>query len=85
MQRLLGGQVSAYFVDLWTDLLAAKTDVPRPLYLTLDTHWSPDGAAIASKAVVNCLHPGLWDDAAIVVSPPKPMLGDLPPTGLGSP
>ena len=33
--------------------------------------------AIASKAVVNCLHPGLWDDAAIVVSPPKLMLGDL--------
>lgn len=26
---------------------------------------------------MNHLHPGLWDDAAIVVSPPKPMLGDL--------
>jgi hypothetical protein len=77
MQRLLEERAAPYFVDLWGDLLAAKSATPRPLYLSLDTHWSHTGAAIAAKTVVNRLHPGLWDDTALVVSPAVLRLGDL--------
>jgi hypothetical protein len=77
MQSLMAERAGTYFVDLWTNLLKAKSTTPRPLYLTLDTHWSPTGAAIASEAVVDRLHPGLWDDAALVISSPTPRLGDL--------
>jgi hypothetical protein len=77
MQRLLEERAAPYFVDLWGDLLAAKLATPRPLYLSLDTHWTHTGAAIAAKTVVNRLHPGLWDDTALVVSPPVLRLGDL--------
>jgi acetyltransferase AlgX (SGNH hydrolase-like protein) len=76
-QKLMEEQANAYFVDLWADLLTAKSTAQRPLYLSLDTHWSATGAAIASKAVINHLHPGLWDDAALVVSPPEMVPGNL--------
>jgi hypothetical protein len=76
-QKLMNEQASAYFVDLWADLLSAKSTAPRPIYLTLDTHWSATGAALAAKAVVDHLRPGLWDDAALVVSPPEMVPGNL--------
>lgn len=76
-QKLMEEQANAYFVDLWADLLTAKSTAQRPLYLTLDTHWSSTGAALAGKAVLNRLHPGLWDDAALVVSAPEMVPGNL--------
>ena len=76
-QRLMAQRAAAYFVDLWSDFFAAKSIAQRPLYLSLDTHWTATGAALASKDVVNRLHPGLWDDGALVVSPPSMVLGNL--------
>jgi acetyltransferase AlgX (SGNH hydrolase-like protein) len=76
-RKLLPEQTAPYFVDLWAPLLAAKPTAPRRLYRIYDTHWSPTGAAIAAKAVVNHLRPGLWDDAALVISPTRQMAGDL--------
>lgn len=42
-------------IDLRGPLLAAKPAAPRPLYLAQDTHWSPDGVAVAARVLAGHL------------------------------
>jgi alginate O-acetyltransferase complex protein AlgJ len=50
-------------IELWTPIEAAHAaDPDRQLYFKQDTHWTPLGAVIATKALVESLAPGVWDD-----------------------
>jgi hypothetical protein len=61
-------QHSAYAVDGWETLLAARAARPDgpPLYYMADSHWTPSGFVIGLKALVQSLDPVLWrDDDAV--------------------
>jgi hypothetical protein len=54
---------AAHAIELWTPIAAAHADDPDwPLYFAKDTHWTPLGAVIATRALVESVAPGLWDD-----------------------
>jgi hypothetical protein len=51
-------------IELWSRIGAAHAADPSvPLYFRTDTHWTPLGAMIGTKALVESLSPGTWDDA----------------------
>jgi SGNH hydrolase-like domain, acetyltransferase AlgX len=55
-------------VELWTRIAARRVAEPAtPLYFKQDTHWTPLGAVIATKALVESLAPGVWDDAQMPI------------------
>jgi hypothetical protein len=55
-------------IELWTRIAACRAaDPATPLYFKQDTHWTPLGAMIATKALVESLAPGVWDDAQMPV------------------
>lgn len=54
---------ATHAIELWTPIGAAHANDPdRPLYFAKDTHWTPLGAVIATRALVESLAPGIWDD-----------------------
>lgn len=55
-------------VEVWGRLADARTANPEvPYYFRQDTHWTPLGAAIATRALVESLAPGVWDDAEVPI------------------
>jgi alginate O-acetyltransferase complex protein AlgJ len=52
-------------IDFRETLLAAKQVADQPIYHQADTHWTPYGAMLATRAIVDALSPGTWDDAAL--------------------
>ena len=55
-------------IELWSRISAAHAADPAvPLYFRQDTHWTPLGAMIATKALVESLSPGTWDDAQMPI------------------
>lgn len=55
-------------IELWSRISAAHAADPSvPLYFRQDTHWTPLGAMIATKALVESLSPGTWDDAQMPI------------------
>jgi hypothetical protein len=51
-------------IELWSRIGAAHAADPSvPLYFRQDTHWTPLGAMIGTKSLVESLAPGTWDDA----------------------
>jgi hypothetical protein len=59
---------TAYAVDGWSQLLAARAARPGgpPLYYMADSHWTPSGASVGIKALIQSLDPGLWRDDDVV-------------------
>lgn len=47
------------------------------LYYPQDTHWTPLGASIAARAVLDSLAPGLWSEAAFQQTEPLTYTPDL--------
>ena len=55
-------------IELWSRISAAHAADPSvPLYFRQDTHWTPLGAMIGTKALVESLSPGTWDDAQMPI------------------
>lgn len=55
-------------IELWSTLAAIRTTDPAtPWYFKQDTHWTPLGAEISTKALVQSLAPGVWDDAQMPI------------------
>jgi len=50
------------FVDLRSELKAQRISRREILYKKRDSHWDNVGGAMASRAVVNSISPGLWED-----------------------
>jgi lipoprotein-anchoring transpeptidase ErfK/SrfK len=59
---------TAYAVDGWSQLLAARAARPDgpPLYYMADSHWTPSGAIVGIKALIQSLDAGLWRDDDVV-------------------
>jgi hypothetical protein len=55
-------------IELWTGIAAEHSaDPDKQLYFRQDTHWTPLGALIATRALVESLAPGVWDDAEMPI------------------
>jgi hypothetical protein len=55
-------------IEVWSRIGARRAaDPATPLYFKQDTHWTPLGAMIATKALVQSLTPGVWDDAQMPI------------------
>jgi SGNH hydrolase-like domain, acetyltransferase AlgX len=55
-------------IELWTAIAVRRAaDPATPLYFRQDTHWTPLGAVIATRALVESLAPGIWDDAQMPI------------------
>jgi hypothetical protein len=55
-------------IELWSRIGAAHAADPSvPLYFRQDTHWTPLGAMIGTKSLVESLAPGTWDDAQMPI------------------
>jgi hypothetical protein len=52
-------------IDLLPSLIDAEENSWESMYLRKDSRWSTAGSAAATKAVVNILQPGLWDESAL--------------------
>lgn len=65
------------WVDLRTELTEARSESLESLYLPLDSHWNTLGATVASRAIVESIQPGVWDDSAIVDLGAGEYSGDL--------
>jgi hypothetical protein len=54
-------------VDAWELLDEARAAAPTgpPLYFEQDTHWTPDGAAVAIAPLIGTLDTNLWDPARV--------------------
>lgn len=65
------------FVDLHSELNAQRISRREILYKKRDTHWDNAGGAMASKAVVNSISPGLWEDDLLKFSGLLSEGGDL--------
>ena len=67
-----------YAVDAWTPVLAARAaDPTKPLYYVLDDHWTPLGATLAIKALVQSLAPGVWNDREVTIDGTQQHTGDM--------
>jgi hypothetical protein len=53
------------FVDLRTELRIEGAERREILYKRRDTHWNDAGAAVASRAVVESVVAGIWEDGAL--------------------
>jgi alginate O-acetyltransferase complex protein AlgJ len=59
---------SNHAIELWARITAERAaDPEKPLYFRQDTHWTPLGAVIATRALVESLAPGVWDDAQMPI------------------
>ncbi len=65
------------FVDLRTELLAARTTRRELLYKKRDSHWDQAGAAVAAQAVVNSFGDGIWERENLQFTGLTEELGDL--------
>jgi len=65
------------WVDLRSELVDARSETLEPLYLPLDSHWNTLGATVASRAIVESIQPGVWDDSEIVDLEVGEYSGDL--------
>jgi len=65
------------WVDLRSELVDARSETLEPLYLPLDSHWNTLGATVASRAIVESIQPGVWDDSEIVDLEVGDYSGDL--------
>jgi hypothetical protein len=55
-------------IELWTQLAADHAaDPARPLYFAKDTHWTPLGALVGTRALIQSLAPGVWDEAQMPI------------------
>jgi hypothetical protein len=55
-------------IELWSRIAAAHAaDPSTPLYFKQDTHWTPLGALIATRALVQSFGPGVWDEAQMPI------------------
>jgi hypothetical protein len=55
-------------IELWTMVAARRAaDPATPLYFRQDTHWTPLGAVIATRSLVESLARGVWDDAQMPI------------------
>jgi alginate O-acetyltransferase complex protein AlgJ len=55
-------------IELWSRLVDAHAASPTtPLYFRQDTHWTPLGALFATRALVESLAPGVWDEAQMPI------------------
>jgi hypothetical protein len=64
-------------IDARDALIAARTAPGAPdLYYSQDTHWTPNGAAVAVGELVRSLTPNLWTDADVVERGVKPRVMD---------
>lgn len=57
----------AFTVDAWQLLDDARAAAPTgpPLYFKQDTHWTPDGAAVAIAPLIRTFDSTLWDPAHV--------------------
>jgi len=63
---MTGLQSDERVVDVFDAMAAAQQVHPvEALYFPQDTHWTPLGASIAARGLINALSEGLWDDAAL--------------------
>ena len=67
----------AWTVDLWGPVLDAIPPGDLTHYYRLNSHWTPEGAAPAIRALVESLEPGLWDAAPPVPAGEADHVGDL--------
>ena len=65
------------FVDLRSELNAQRINRREILYKKRDTHWDNAGGAMASKAVVNSISLGLWEEDLLKFSGLLSEGGDL--------
>ena len=65
------------FVDLHSELNAQRIARREILYKKRDSHWDSAGAAMASKAVINSISPGLWEEDLLKFSGLFSQGGDL--------
>jgi hypothetical protein len=54
------------FISTWQPLLQAKTERKEFLYWARDTHWNYAGMVTATRALVNGIQPGLFEDDSVV-------------------
>jgi hypothetical protein len=55
-------------IELWSTIGAAHAaDPTSQLYFKQDTHWTPLGALLATRALVRSFGSGVWDDAQVPV------------------
>jgi alginate O-acetyltransferase complex protein AlgJ len=53
-------------IDLWDDLTGARaTETERPVYFAQDTHWTPFGAMIAIRRLIDAIDPSVWDPSEV--------------------
>lgn len=64
-------------LDPSKDLAAYEATVHRTAWRTLDTHWSPEGAAVGAKTLAEALDPAIAASSTITVGAPTESLGDL--------
>jgi hypothetical protein len=58
----------AHAIELWARIAAERAAHPEtPLYFRQDTHWTPLGAVIATRALVEALAHGVWDETQMPV------------------
>jgi hypothetical protein len=74
--QLSSGDISG-FVDLRSESNAQRISRREILYKKRDTHWDNAGGAMASKAVVNSISPGLWEEDLLKFSELYSEGGDL--------
>ena len=65
------------YIDLIPSLIDAEENSRESMYLRKDSHWNSAGSAAATKAVVNTLQPGLWDESALRYRGISRYTGDL--------
>jgi hypothetical protein len=68
LQDMLADQAPAT-IDGITLLLREKADRPDgpALFYSMDTHWTPSGAILAIRALIQSIDPALWSEDDVVV------------------
>lgn len=68
---------SLHASDAYTSLVAARSTTGALLYSPSDTHWTPTGAAIGVRALLDSFDAGLWASASLHVASDQPAGKDL--------
>ena len=58
-------EVRDSYLPIWKPLLETKKKSPELLYWEMDTHWNFAGALAATRALINGIQPGLFDESAV--------------------
>jgi len=80
-QAMRAGMVlRPWAVDAWGPVTAARNEAATgdPVYFPQDSHWKPEGALPAIKALVESLMPGVWQDADVRAQGTTARILDLP-------